>query len=151
MFQTCLLASTVLAPGGHKMSNTSSLRHNVNEEDQMQPPVVRIKESFEGCKRWRWWHHVPKPSLVSEALANEWTLFTEAAFAALLCYFWLFFLIMSQHKFGYIILMYSGVLASVRLVKHVWLFQITNIIGGLSPPPCSLQDECGISSAHAAS
>lgn len=46
----------------------------------------------------------------------RWTQFTDAAFAALLRYFWIF-LIMSQHKFGYIILMYSGVLVSVWLVN----------------------------------
>lgn len=60
-------------------------------------------------------HHVRKSLLMSEVLAsNEWTLFTQAAFSALQCYFWIF-LIMSQHKFGYIIIMYSGVLASARL------------------------------------
>ncbi len=69
-----------------------------------------------------------------ELLADDWTLLTKAAFAVLWCYFWIF-LIMSQHKFGYIIIMYSGLLVNTSLCS-LWIYssfsyfiQMTHIIG----------------------
>lgn len=81
-------------------------------------PVVQIKSSFVGLKCRHVWHRVFKSLLVLWVPADEWTLPTKAAFAVQRCYFWIF-LIMSQHKFGYIIVMYSGVCVcvSARLVN----------------------------------